>query len=48
MNKEGNIEQFVTLFHRIIHKYTINYINTEVRYMKMYIYMEKHVHIPYK
>ena len=49
MNKEGNI---VTLFHRIIHKYTNNYINTEVRYMKMYIYiyiyMEKHVPIPYK
>ena len=48
MNKEGTIEQFVTFFHCIIHKYTNNFINTEVRYMKMCIYMEKHVPIPYK
>ena len=50
MNKEGNIEQFVTFFHHIIHKYTNNYINTEVRYVNMYIYiyMEKHVPILYK
>ena len=31
MNKEGNTEQFVTLFDPIIHKYTNNSINTEVR-----------------
>ena len=28
------------LFHRRIHKYTNNYINTEVRNMKMCIYVE--------
>ena len=50
MNKEENIEQFVTFFHCIIHKYTNNYINTEVRHVKMCIYVEKHVPmpIPYK
>ena len=57
MNKEENIEQFITFFHCIIYKYTDNYINTEVcdryintevRYMKMCIYMEKPLPIPYK
>ena len=43
MNKEGNIEQFVTSFYGIIHKYTNNYINTEVRYMKMCVYIWKNM-----
>ena len=41
-NKEGN------LFHHIIHKYTNNSTNAEETYLKVCVYMEKHVAIPYK
>ena len=47
-SEEGNTEQFATRFDPIIHKYTNNSINTEVRQMKMCVYMGKYVPSPYK
>ena len=43
MNKVGNTVPFVKKNHHIIHKYTNHSINTEDTYLKVCVYMGKHV-----